>query len=300
MSFAAAGIYWVVVALWAAVLSSVIFFYARNPKAFGTIRLLLLVVGIDAFRNVFENVYFGLYFGARYGFFSNDIVGVLGQPALLLVPKIINVVAGTVVLALLLYQLLPEAVREWAKSQQRTRDLEKLAAIDPLTGISNRRQFESLARAELGRSQRYMRPLSLLMIDIDHFKQVNDRFGHEAGDRVLKFLANVLISAKRASDVVGRIGGEEFAILLPETSKEAALVIAERLRQLAQTCAPAIAGEKLDVTISIGVAAASIRTSGMETLCRQADQALYEAKRSGRNRVVAAREVAEKVAMAAE
>jgi diguanylate cyclase (GGDEF)-like protein len=300
MSFAAAGIYWVVVALWAAVLSSVIFFYARNPKAFGTIRLLLLVVGIDAFRNVFENVYFGLYFGARYGFFSNDIVGVLGQPALLLVPKIINVVAGTVVLALLLYQWLPEAVREWAKSQQRTRDLEKLAAIDPLTGISNRRQFESLARAELGRSQRYMRPLSLLMIDIDHFKQVNDRFGHEAGDRVLKFLANVLISAKRASDVVGRIGGEEFAILLPETSKEAALVIAERLRQLAQTCAPAIAGEKLDVTISIGVAAASIRTSGMETLCRQADQALYEAKRSGRNRVVAAREVAEKVAMAAE
>jgi diguanylate cyclase (GGDEF)-like protein len=300
MSFGAAGIYWVVVALWAAVLSSVIFFYARNPKAFGTIRLLLLVVGIDAFRNVFENVYFGLYFGARYGFFSNDIVGVLGQPALLLVPKIINVVAGTVVLALLLYQWLPEAVREWAKSQQRTRDLEKLAAIDPLTGISNRRQFESLARAELGRSQRYMRPLSLLMIDIDHFKQVNDRFGHEAGDRVLKFLANVLISAKRASDVVGRIGGEEFAILLPETSKEAALVIAERLRQLAQTCAPAIAGEKLDVTISIGVAAASIRTSGMETLCRQADQALYEAKRSGRNRVVAAREVAEKVAMAAE
>jgi diguanylate cyclase (GGDEF)-like protein len=217
-----------------------------------------------------------------------------------LFPKIINVVAGTVVLALLLYQWLPEAVREWAKSQQRTRDLEKLAAIDPLTGISNRRQFESLARAELGRSQRYMRPLSLLMIDIDHFKQVNDRFGHEAGDRVLKFLANVLISAKRASDVVGRIGGEEFAILLPETSKEAALVIAERLRQLAQTCAPAIAGEKLDVTISIGVAAASIRTSGMETLCRQADQALYEAKRSGRNRVVAAREVAEKVAMAAE
>jgi hypothetical protein len=112
MSFAAAGIYWVVVALWAAVLSSVIFFYARNPKAFGTIRLLLLVVGIDAFRNVFENVYFGLYFGARYGFFSNDIVGVLGQPALLLVPKIINVVAGTVVLALLLYQWLPEAVRD--------------------------------------------------------------------------------------------------------------------------------------------------------------------------------------------
>jgi diguanylate cyclase (GGDEF)-like protein len=300
MSFAAAGIYWVVVALWAAVLSSVIFFYARNPKAFGTIRLLLLVVGIDAFRNIFENIYFGLYFGGRYGFFSHTIVGVLGQPALLLVPKIINVVAGSIVLGLLLYQWLPEAVREWASSEQRASELEKLAAIDALTGISNRRQFESLARAELGRSQRYMRPLSLLMIDVDHFKQVNDRFGHETGDRLLKSLANVLNSAKRASDVVGRMGGEEFAMLLPETGKQAALVIAERLRQLAQTCSPVIAGEKLDLTISIGVAAASVRTSGIESLCRQADQALYEAKRSGRNRVVPAREVAEKVAMAAE
>jgi diguanylate cyclase (GGDEF)-like protein len=138
------------------------------------------------------------------------------------------------------------------------------------------------------------------MIDVDHFKQVNDRFGHEAGDRVLKSLANVLNSAKRASDVVGRMGGEEFAMLLPETGKQAALVIAERLRQLAQTCSPAIAGEKSDLTISIGVAAASVRTSGIESLCRQADQALYEAKRAGRNRVVPAREAARKVAIAAE
>ncbi len=191
MSFAAAAIYWVIVALWAAVLSSVIFFFARNPKTFGITRLLLFVVGIDAFRNIFENVYFGVYFGGQYGFFANGIVSVLGQPALLLVPKIMNVVAGSVVLGLLLYHWLPEAVREWARSEQRTSELKILAAIDPLTGLTNRRQFEILARAELARSQRYMRPLSVCVIDIDHFKLVNDTFGHEAGDRVLRSVANL-------------------------------------------------------------------------------------------------------------
>jgi hypothetical protein len=214
MSFAAAAIYWVIVALWAAVLSSVIFFFARNPKTFGVTRLLLFVVGIDAFRNIFENVYFGVYFGGQYGFFSGSIVGVLGQPALLLLPKI--------------------------------------------------------------------------------------TFGHDAGDHVLRSVANVLTSAKRASDVVARTGGEEFAILLPETGKEAALVTAQRVRQQVQACECDIAGEKLRVTISIGVAAATVRTSGIEALCRQADQALYDAKRSGRNRVVLAREMVEKIAAAAE
>jgi diguanylate cyclase (GGDEF)-like protein len=262
--------------------------------------LLVLVVGIDAFRNVFENVYFGLYFGGQYGFFSGSIVSVLGQPALLLVPKIMNVVAGSVVLGLLLYHWLPEAMREWARSEQRTNDLKILAAIDPLTGLTNRRQFETLARTELARSQRYMRPLSLLVIDIDHFKLVNDTFGHEAGDQVLRSTANVLTSAKRASDVVARMGREEFAILLPETSKEAALATAERVRQQVQACECAATGEKLRVTTSIGVAGATVRTSGIEALCRQADQALYEAKRSGRNRVVLAREPSEKMAIAAE
>jgi diguanylate cyclase (GGDEF)-like protein len=300
MSFAAAAIYWVIVALWAAVLSSVIFFFARNPKTFGITRLLLFVVGIDAFRNIFENVYFGVYFGGQYGFFANGIVSVLGQPALLLVPKIMNVVAGSVVLGLLLYHWLPEAVREWARSEQRTSELKILAAIDPLTGLTNRRQFEILARAELARSQRYMRPLSVCVIDIDHFKLVNDTFGHEAGDHVLRSVANVLTSAKRASDVVARMGGEEFAILLPETGKEAALATAQRVRQQVQACECDIAGEKLRITISIGVAAATARTSGIETLCRQLDQALYEAKRSGRNRVGLAREMIEKIAAAAE
>ena len=216
--------------------------------------MLLFVVGIDAFRNIFENVYFGVYFGGQYGFFSNGIVSVLGQPALLLLPKIMNVVAGSVVLGLLLYHWLPEAVREWP---------------DP-----------SSARAS--------------------FKLVNDTFGHQAGDHVLQSVANVLTSAKRASDVVARISGEEFAILLPETGKEAALATAQRVRQQVKACACDIAGEKLRVTISIGVAAATVRTSGIEALCRQADQALYEAKRAGRNRVVLAREMVEKIAAAAE
>jgi diguanylate cyclase (GGDEF)-like protein len=300
MAFAAAAIYWLIVALWAAVLSSVVFFYIRNPKAFGTVRLLLVVVGVDAFRNIFENVYFGLYFGGQYGLFSPWTVRLLGQPALLLVPKLMNIMAGAVVLGLLLYSWLPQAVREWARSQQRASHLKTLAAIDPLTGLDNRRQFEMLARAELARSQRYMRPLSLLIIDIDYFKTVNDKLGHQAGDGVLRCVANVLVSAKRQSDMVARIGGEEFAMLLPETSKEAAHTIAERLRELVQTCCPSVAGERLDLTISIGVAGATIRTAGIETLYRQADQALYEAKRSGRNCVVVSTPAVEKLAMAAE
>jgi diguanylate cyclase (GGDEF)-like protein len=295
MTFVAASIYWVIVAIWAAVLTSAVIFYIRNPKTFGTARLLLLVVGIDAFRNVFENVYFGLYFGGQYGFFSFWPVALLGKPALLLIPKLTNIAAGSVVLALLLYQWLPEAMREWARSEERASKLRTLAAIDPLTGLNNRRQFEALARAELARSQRYMRPLSLLFVDIDHFKSVNDRFGHETGDRVLRSVANVLTSAKRQSDIVGRIGGEEFAILLPETGKEAACTIAERFRQLVGTC-----GQHLGVTISVGVAGATATTAGIETLCRHADQALYEAKREGRDRVVVFAPPAERVSIAAE
>jgi diguanylate cyclase (GGDEF)-like protein len=300
MSFAAAFIYWIIVAIWIAVLSGVAFFYIRNPKAFGTTRLLLIVIGIDTVRNIFENVYFGLYFGGSYGFFSPWTVSLLGQPALLLIPKLMNVVAGCVVLGLLLYHWLPSAIREWHQSEQRASDLTTLAALDPLTGLNNRRQFEALARTELVRSQRYMRPLSLLMIDIDHFKAVNDTFGHEMGDVVLRTVATAIASAKRISDVAGRIGGEEFAILVPETTKEAARALAERLCEVVRACSPYIAGEQLRLTVSIGVAGATAGTPSIETLLRQADQALYEAKRSGRNRVVVSSVPVESLATAAE
>jgi diguanylate cyclase (GGDEF)-like protein len=286
MQLFAALIYWVIVSLWLTVLGTIIFFFVRNPKAFGTTRLLLAVLAIDTTRNIFENTYFGLYFGSQYGLFAPQLGHLLGQPVLLVVPKIVNVIAGCFVLGVLLLRWLPLAISERGRAEQHATDLEALAAIDWLTGVYNRRQFETLARAELARSQRYVRPLTVLMMDIDHFKDVNDRYGHAIGDRVLQDLATVCLAIKRDADVVARIGGEEFALLLPETTEAAAAQFAERLRQQIRICAPVVDGKRLTITVSIGIAGATLKTSGTESLLNSADQALYNAKHSGRDRVV--------------
>jgi diguanylate cyclase (GGDEF)-like protein len=286
MSLAAALIYWVIVVIWLTVLGTIVYFYIRNPRAFGTTRLLLAVLCIDAIRNIAENIYFGLYFGSRYGFLTADLANLMGQPVLVIVPKVLNVVAGSVVLGLLLFRWLPLAIKERGRAEQRASDLETLAAIDFLTGVYNRRHFEGLARVELARCQRYVRPLSVLMIDIDHFKAVNDAYGHAAGDLVLKNVVAICRAEKRDPDLLARVGGEEFAMMLPETTEAAAAQFAERLRREVAGTMPTVYGEKLGVTISIGVAGATIRTLGVEALLRCADRALYEAKRSGRDRVV--------------
>lgn len=208
MNVVAALTYWVIVALWLTVLGTIAFLYIRNPQAFGTTRLLLVVLCIDTFRNVFENVYFGLYFGSVYGFLSPELATVMGAPVLLIIPKFLNIIAGLVVLSLLLMRWLPLAVKERGQAEQRATDLETLASADFLTGLYNRRFFEKLGTVELARSQRYMRPLSMLMIDIDHFKSVNDRLGHAAGDRVLQNVAALCRAKKRESDIVARVGGE--------------------------------------------------------------------------------------------
>jgi len=165
-------------------------------------------------------------------------------------------------------------------------ELQKLATTDALTGMANRRHFLALADAEWNRFQRYQRPLSLLMVDIDHFKMVNDRFGHDAGDEALTLIAEACRERQRASDVVGRIGGEEFALLLPETDLAQAVVVAERIR--AAVLARPFVMEKFAVplTVSIGVAAATLSMSGIGALMKAADRALYDAKAQGRNRVV--------------
>ena len=288
MSFMAATIYWVVVALWLAVLASVIYFYVRNPRAFGGTRLLLTVIAIDTLRNVLENTYFGLYFGGRYGLFPAWLVDLLGMPELLIIPKLANLAAGCVVLFLLLFNWLPSAVKEWQDSQRRTRDLELLATMDPLTDVYNRRHFEKLASLEFARAQRHKRPASILMIDIDHFKRINDAFGHEMGDWIIKMVVTSLNSVKRDTDILGRVGGEEFAIILPETSIDAATTFADRVRNTIHAHSLRIGDSALELTISVGVAELSESLHTVGDLMRVADKALYDAKNGGRNRVVAA------------
>lgn len=165
--------------------------------------------------------------------------------------------------------------------------VQELATLDALTGVANRRHFFDLARREVERAERYHHPLSLLMIDVDYFKQFNDTYGHIAGDQALRAIAARLRDNLRENDVSGRFGGEEFLVLLPETESEQALQVAERLRG-AIGARPITTDEgEVGVTVSIGVAScggAGQRLS-VEQLLKLADDALYVAKRRGRNQI---------------
>jgi diguanylate cyclase (GGDEF)-like protein len=162
--------------------------------------------------------------------------------------------------------------------------LEKLATIDSMTGLYNRRHFLVLAEVEWSRFQRYHRPLSMLMIDIDHFKSVNDRYGHAVGDQGIRWVAAACHEGKRGADSVGRLGGEEFAILLPETDQAQAWIVAERIREKVAGHVLTAQEVEFSLTISVGIAAAVESMSGVDALLRAADQALYQAKFEGRNR----------------
>jgi diguanylate cyclase (GGDEF)-like protein len=162
-----------------------------------------------------------------------------------------------------------------------------LAMKDALTGIYNRRHFDGRLDNEWKRFRRYNRPLSLLLLDIDHFKSVNDRYGHDVGDQVIKAVARCCGVQTRDSDVVARIGGEEFAILLPETELADARIAAERLRRAVANEPIASSAGPITITISIGAALATPRLDDAAELMKQADDALYAAKRGGRNCVAA-------------
>lgn len=166
-------------------------------------------------------------------------------------------------------------------------ELTREAHLDYLTGLINRRYFMGLAEFEINRANRYDKPLSLLMMDIDLFKRINDTYGHKMGDQVLIKLADVCKQILREVDIFGRIGGEEFAILLPETGKQEAMDVAERLRKaVADTKIELESGEKvLQISISIGLAVHSSKEENLDMLLSSADMALYKAKNSGRNNV---------------
>ena len=161
--------------------------------------------------------------------------------------------------------------------------LDDAARTDSLTGLSNRRAFEEAIELEMERARRAGRPLSLLLGDIDHFKRVNDSLGHQAGDEVLRRLGAILCGSKRRIDTAARIGGEEFALLAPDTDEHSAYILAERLRARVED---AFADYVPRPTISFGVASNSRAEESPDQLTRAADEALYAAKELGRNRTV--------------
>jgi len=165
-------------------------------------------------------------------------------------------------------------------------ELTQQAHLDYLTGLSNRRHFMAQGEAELSRAIRYDKPLSLMMLDIDFFKNVNDTYGHQMGDTVLQVLSKICQDTLRQVDVAGRLGGEEFAVILPETTSEEALDVAERLRKaIVNTDVTIPVGLPIHFTVSIGVTTLNNKDVNIDMLLHQADQALYEAKEAGRNRV---------------
>lgn len=164
--------------------------------------------------------------------------------------------------------------------------LENLAMTDGLTGMANRRYFFIKGDEEITRVRRYPTSLALLMLDIDKFKLINDTYGHAAGDTVLQNIAKTILETIRAVDVAARTGGEEFAVLLPNTKVEEAVLLAERLRLAIESESGSIQNRKMGVTVSIGVAAYSPEIQNLEELLQNADVAMHQAKHLGRNRVV--------------
>ncbi len=161
--------------------------------------------------------------------------------------------------------------------------LTRVASTDVLTELNSRRGWFEIAAGEFSRSRRYNRTVSLLIVDLDFFKRVNDTYGHDAGDRVLQTFSSVLRLECRQSDVVGRIGGEEFAVLLPETSVRAAQRLAKRISDACRSLRVDTAAGEVTCTCSIGISGLRAEDFSIDDVMRRADVALYEAKRAGRN-----------------
>jgi diguanylate cyclase (GGDEF)-like protein len=185
---------------------------------------------------------------------------------------------------IIIWALFAYIITRWREQEARFREL---SMIDGLTRITNRRHFMELFQQEFERAERYRSRLACVLVDLDHFKDVNDSFGHLVGDQVLLAVAGILRDSSRKLDVVARYGGEEFALLLPETDPEGARIVAERYRRALEQARVFAGGASLGVTASIGVACYpddAVRT--IDDLLRRADAALYRAKAAGRNRVV--------------
>lgn len=177
-------------------------------------------------------------------------------------------------------------VQDITREENALRELQRVSSLDPLTGTLNRRAFMQLWRRERARALRLRSPLSLVIIDLDLFKSINDQYGHQAGDEVLRAIAHALRQATRDTDIVARFGGEEFVLLLPDTALQGAVEVAEKIREATERSTLLLSPDHrpISLTLSAGVAEWTPHEP-FESLYQRADAALYEAKRAGRNQV---------------
>lgn len=186
-------------------------------------------------------------------------------------------------IAIIVYDVTKVAVNN-RQLQEANGKLQRLSRTDRLTGLLNRGYWEECLGIEFTRYQRYRHSTSLVIFDIDHFKKINDTYGHQAGDAVIREVAELTRAHTRATDISGRYGGEEFVVLLPDTELDGAFLFAERLRQAIQQKVVAHGGQQIQFTISLGIALLSEDCARYEQLIERADTALYESKENGRNR----------------
>ncbi len=182
-------------------------------------------------------------------------------------------------------QTLLKFIRSGNIETQYHEEIYKLMTTDGLTQVANKRYFDEILDKEIDRSMRYERFFSLMILDIDHFKEINDTYGHLAGDSVLRQLGHLIQERVRRHDIAARTGGEEFAILLPEIDEQGAVILAEDLRQLISKTSFPFEGTSINITVSIGIAQMTSENRNRDAIVQAADQKLYEAKNSGRNRV---------------
>lgn len=237
------------------------------------VKAMLAIVAVTFAVNLFIILWL-----VRSGFAQNSLVMSLVGAAfvsLLVAPAIYWIVATP----------LKREYERRLRMEGRAAELGQLAITDPLTRTRNRRGITIAALEAMAHAERYGHPLSVAMVDIDHFKQVNDTHGHKAGDRVLEGVAAILSEILRMPDKVGRYGGEEFLLVFPETALDQTMKIAERIRAAVSDAEFDIGDKKIALTISIG-ATAFVKGEDLEQLLGRADRALYDAKQAGRNRVV--------------
>ena len=187
-------------------------------------------------------------------------------------------------ICLIIYDVTDVAINR-RQLQTANQELQRLSSTDRLTGLFNRGHWEEMLRQDYARHRRYDHNAALVMFDIDHFKQINDNYGHQAGDAVIQQTAELIRQGMRDSDIAGRYGGEEFVVLLPDTDSEGAVTFAERLRQSIEAHEVIHEGHRIRFTVSLGIADLSQPTGGYTQLIERADSAMYASKSAGRNQV---------------
>jgi diguanylate cyclase (GGDEF)-like protein len=255
--------------------SIVLFFYKRGAFDSHVVRWLVASLVLTIASEMSLTLYTGVY----------DLINLIGHFFKLIAFYLIYIAIVEMGLEKPQRLLFKDLKHRERALQRALKDVQRLAITDPLTGLYNQRHFTTAAEAEVQRACRYGRPLSAVMMDIDHFKRVNDSYGHTIGDRLLQKVAESCRKELRRADLVGRYGGDEFVIVLPEIDLAAAKRVAERLRRtIAQTQVKTAKGPAR-VTASLGVTTVDCDNIRLEALLSRADKALYAAKRKGRNQI---------------